>query len=168
MTESETQESPKQKQKRIAWTKMEDNTLMQVIKEKWCDPTTNLPWPTIIPEFNARMKICDHNYKERVYRNIIEHYNQKLDPNIKNQNFTPEECERIVRLKNQGMSWPNIKKEFPSHSLSHIKNKYNSLKKQQNSPTEPEAIEEIHFDTFISDCDFDTFSNDFDLQNPIF
>ena len=66
------------------------------------------------------------------------------------------------------MSWPNMKKEFPSHSLSHIKNKYNSLKKQQNSPTEPEAIEEIHFDTFISDDDLDTFSNYFDLQTQYF
>ena len=117
----------KPKQTQIAWSDAENNTLMDVINEKCRGSTSKIPWSTIVPEFQARMKKIDPNLKERAYRKIVEHYNQVLDPNIKNPPFTPEECQLILSMKNEGIPWPQIKKAFPSHSMSHIKNKYESL-----------------------------------------
>ena len=138
----ESQEPPKKEQKRNSWEEDENMTLKQVIKEQCGDRTTNIPWDTIIPVFNTRMKEMKPDYKLRIKRNIKDHYRWHLDPNIKNENFTQEECERILDLAKQyDKKWSIIQTYFQSHSQSQIRNTYISLIKKQNKTLAPNKSE---------------------------
>lgn len=97
---------------RVKWTKDEDKKLMQMIMifglKNW--------------------RYLAKNMEGRNPRQCRERWFYYLNPNLNHANWTKEEDEMIMKLRNEyGPKWMLISKYFPNRTDAMIKNRYNVL-----------------------------------------
>ena len=123
------------RQKRIVWTKSEDEDLESSVQEvtvqNMQNKINNESWKKICDKFNEkRQKRYGFEYKMRENKRIKEHYQQCLQKYNKTT-FSDEENKLLLSLvSNNGNKWTSFGKYFPDRSIPLIKNAYKKLIKQ--------------------------------------
>jgi hypothetical protein len=104
--------------RRIRWTKIEDQSLINYYDET--DDKAFINISKIIPD--------------RTTKQARERWTKFLDPNLsQNQKLTIDQLEKLKKLVDQnGKAWKDLKKYFPGVSEVTLKNAYNSLKKKES------------------------------------
>jgi hypothetical protein len=98
-------------------------------KKKW-SRKDDIKLIELVETYGSNWGIIAREFGDRSERDVESRYKDKLDPNVKNTKFLPEEDNEIVRLYEEyGNDWFNIARHFKNRNAKMIKKRFQTVLK---------------------------------------